>query len=160
MWHVVLCGLRVPETPNDPLGPEQSGRRPRWRGCPAQLGQLLLGSRAVVQNVVGRLARREAAARAEMAQRFLDDCTFREILRVRRPSAVGGGRAADISGFGRAPRQRRDIPPAAPRAATPAAGRRATAGGGGRPTARRRGRSSGRVGGPRPTPPPGCVATG
>ena len=72
---VVLCGLPVPETPNDPLGPEQLGRRTRRCRCPPKLGQLVLGPRAVTQNVVESLAHRRGGARAEMAQRFLDEKT-------------------------------------------------------------------------------------
>ena len=59
-------------------------------GADARLnwGNCVLGSGTVAQNVVGRLARREAAARAEVAQRFLDEKTAGiQIAEVSMPSS-------------------------------------------------------------------------
>src|ERR1044071_6974122 len=75
MRNVVMCGLRLQKAPDDPLGPEQLTIRPRWCRTQAQLGQLILGPGAVIENLVGTLPCRQAGATAEMAQSFLDEET-------------------------------------------------------------------------------------
>jgi len=66
--HLGLCGLRVSKASDDHLGPEQSRRRARWRGCPAELGELVLGCGGVVATMVGGLAGGGGAGGAEMAE--------------------------------------------------------------------------------------------
>lgn len=76
MRDVVMCGLRLPKAPDDPLGPEQLERRTRPDRFPPELGQLLLGPGEILEKMAGGLVGGQTGTTAEVAQSFLDEETI------------------------------------------------------------------------------------